>query len=304
MHLNNDKTRGTAAAFGAYVIWGFLVLYWKLIDDIPPLDVICYRIVWTPAFMLALFLAASVPRRIFIGEIKGFFRNPSQMLRMFAASVLISLNWLTYLFAVNNNHVAEASLGYFINPLINFLLSILFLRERLSRAGIAACVFALAGVVTAGIQAGVVPWISLTLALTFAFYGLIKIKINLRAYTSLTVETLTVLPLALIYQIGFADTSFMGYGTTENLLVIGAGVVTAVPLLMFADAVPRISYISMGFIQYISPSITFFLSVFVFREPIPPMKLLGFVLIWLGILIFCVDNVRTARNGAAQNKNG
>jgi chloramphenicol-sensitive protein RarD len=297
MQLNNDKTRGTAAALSAYVVWGFLVLYWKLIDDIPPLDVICYRIVWTPAFMLALFLAASGPRRIFIGELKGFFRNPSQMLRMFAASVLISINWLTYLFAVNNNQVAEASLGYFINPLINFVLSFLFLRERLSRAGIAACVFALAGVVTVGVQAGVVPWISLTLALSFAFYGLIKIKINLRAYTSLTVETLTVLPLALIYQIGFADTSFMGYGAAENLLVVGAGIVTAVPLLLFADAVPRISYISMGFIQYISPSITFFLSVFVLREPIPPMKLLGFALIWLGILIFCVDNVRTARMG-------
>jgi chloramphenicol-sensitive protein RarD len=296
MQLSNDKTRGTATAISAYVIWGFLVLYWKLIDDIPPLDVICYRIIWTPAFVLLLFSVLPKPRGIFIGELKGFFRNPSQMLRMFAASVLISVNWLTYLVAVNNNQVAEASLGYFINPLINFLLSILFLRERLSRAGAAACVFALAGVVTAGIQAGVVPWISLILALSFSLYGLIKIKINLRAYTSLTVETLTVLPLALIYQIGFADTGFMNYGAYENLLVVGAGVVTAVPLLLFADAVPRISYISMGFIQYISPTITFFLSVFLFREPIPPMKLLGFVLIWVGLLIFCADNARTAKH--------
>jgi chloramphenicol-sensitive protein RarD len=297
MQLNNDRTRGSVTAVIAYVLWGLLVLYWKLIEHIPPLDIICYRIIWTPIFMLLLISVIGGWRKTFSRELRDFFRNPSQMLRMFIASLLISVNWFTYLFAVNTDHVAEASLGYFITPLINFILSFLFLRERLSRPGLAACAFALVGVVIAGIQAGVIPWISLTLAISFSLYGLIKIRINLQAYTSLTVETLTVFPFALIYLIGFADAGFMGYGAADNMLVIGAGVVTAAPLLLFAYAVPRISYISMGFIQYIYPSISFFLSVFVFKEPITPMKLLGFVFIWVGILIFCADSARTRGKG-------
>ncbi|MDR2088192.1 MAG: EamA family transporter RarD [Clostridiales Family XIII bacterium] len=294
MQANNERTRGTAAAFGAYVIWGFLVLYWKLIEDLPSLDIICHRIVWTPAFMLLLFLAFGKWRRVFADELGGLLGKPSQALLLLAASLLISLNWLTYLYAVNHGHVAEASLGYFINPLLNFVLSFIFLRERLSRAGAAACVFALVGVVTVGVQAGVIPWISLTLALTFSVYGLIKVRINLRSYTSLTMETLLMLPPALVYLLGFAEAGFMEYGAKENALVIGAGIATAVPLLLFAEAVPKISYISIGFIQYVSPSITFLLSVFLFREPIPPMKLFGFCFIWVGILIFCFDTVRAA----------
>ncbi|MDR2356227.1 MAG: EamA family transporter RarD [Clostridiales Family XIII bacterium] len=295
MQANNERTWGVSAAVGAYLIWGFLVLYWRLIDDLPSLDIICYRIVWTPAFMLLLFAAVGGWRGVFASEVRGLFGNPGQALRLFAASLLISLNWFTYVFAVNHNHVAEASLGYFINPLLNFVLSILFLRERLSRAGAVACVFALAGVIVVSVQAGVVPWISLVLALTFSLYGLIKVRIKLHSYTGLMMETLLILPLALIYLSVFADAGFMGCDAKANALVIGAGIATAVPLLLFAEAVPRISYISVGFIQYISPSITFLLSVFVFREPIPPMKLLGFCFIWIGILIFCIDSVRTAR---------
>jgi chloramphenicol-sensitive protein RarD len=299
MQANNERTRGVFAAFGAYIIWGFLVLYWKLIDDLPPLDIICYRIVWTPACMLLLFLVFGEWRRVFFGEIKGLLGNPAQALRLFAASLLISINWLTYLFAVTRGHVADASLGYFINPLLNFVLSYVFLRERLSRAGAAACVFALIGVTVVGVQAGVVPWISLVLASTFSVYGLIKAGIKLHSYTGLMMETLLMLPLALVYLLIFAETGFMRYGAEANALIIGTGVVTAVPLLLFAEAVPRISYISVGFIQYISPSITFLLSVFLFKETIPPMKLFGFCFIWTGILIFCFDAARAAgRRGA------
>jgi chloramphenicol-sensitive protein RarD len=233
-------------------------------------------------------------RGVFASELKALLHNPRQMLRLFAASLLISINWFFYVFAIDQNHVAEVSLGYFINPLLNFLLSFIFLRERLSRAGLVACAFAFVGVAIVGVQAGVVPWISLALALTFALYGLIKVRINLQAYTSLTIETLTIFPLALACLLGFSEAGFMTYGAAENLLVAGAGIVTAVPLLLFADALPRISYISVGFIQYISPSITFLLSVFVLREPIPPLKLLGFCFIWTGVLIFCISSVRTA----------
>ncbi|MDR2771098.1 MAG: EamA family transporter RarD [Clostridiales Family XIII bacterium] len=295
MKISKDRARGLSAAFGAHIIWGVLVLYWKLIDDLPPLDIICYRILWTPVFMLLLLLVIGKWRGVFFSEIKGLLHNPSQAARLFAASLLISVNWLTYLFAVNNNHVAEASLGYFINPLLNFVLSLAFLHERLSRLGAAACGFALAGVIVAGVQTGAVPWISLTLAATFSVYGLIKVRIKLHSYTGLMLETLLVLPLALVYLLAFAERGFMSYSAGENALVFGAGIATAVPLLLFAEAVPRISYISVGFIQYISPTITFFFSVFLFKEPTSPMKLFGFCLIWIGILIFGFDSIRAAR---------
>jgi chloramphenicol-sensitive protein RarD len=295
MQLSNDQTRGTVAAFGAYGIWGFLVLYWTLIDGLPPLDIICHRIIWTPVFMSLLFLTFGKWRGVFAGEMKKLLGNPSQMLRLFAASLLISVNWLVYVFAVNNGHVAETSLGYFINPLLNFVLSFVFLRERLSRTGIAACGLAFVGVAVVGAQTGVVPWISLALAFSFSVYGLIKIRIDLHSYTGLTAETLLLLPPALIYLTVFSEAGFMTYGVSENLLAVGAGAVTAVPLLLFAEAVPRISYISIGFIQYISPTVTFLLSVFVFKEPIPPMKLVGFCFIWIGILVFCVNAAWTAR---------
>jgi chloramphenicol-sensitive protein RarD len=294
MRLNNDQLQGSVAAFCAYFIWGFLVLYWKLIDDLPPLDIICYRIIWTPVFMSLLFLTFGKWRGVFANEVKGLFRNFPQLLRLFAASLLISANWLVYVLAVNNGYVAEASLGYFINPLLNFILSFVFLRERLSRVGLAACALAFVGVAVVGVQAGAVPWISLALAFSFAVYGLIKVRIDLHSYTGMMMETLLLLPPALIYLTVFSETGFMTYDVSENMLVAGAGIVTAVPLLLFAEAVPKISYTSIGFIQYISPTITFLLSVFVLKESIPPMKLAGFCFIWVGILIFCVNAVRTA----------
>jgi chloramphenicol-sensitive protein RarD len=294
--LDKEQKRGTTAAVIAYTLWGFLVLYWKLITEAPPIDIICYRIVWTPVFVLALLLLAGKWRRNFLDEIRNLAKDWRRIVAVLIASLLISINWFTYIFAVNNEQVAEASLGYFMNPLFNFLLSILFLREKLSRIGGVACAFALVGVIIVSVQAGVPPWISITLALTFSLYGLIKKRINLHSYTSLTVETAVMLPFALVYLLCFSGNGFMAYGAATNALMVGAGIATAVPLLLFAAAVPRISYIATGFIQYLSPTISFLLSVFAFNEPVPAMKLAGFAFIWLGLIIFCYGSIQQANS--------
>jgi chloramphenicol-sensitive protein RarD len=242
--------------------------------------------------MILVFMAVKKWRHTFVKEAKAIVSNHKQFLAVLCAAILIAVNWLTYIIAISDGHVSEASLGYFINPLLNFLLAIVFLKERLTPTGISACIFAFVGVVVITVQAGVVPWLSIILALTFSLYGLIKKEVQLHSYTSLTIETIMVLPFTFVYLIMFSGTGFLPDGSDNIMLAIGAGVVTAVPMLLFAETTKRITYIAVGFVQYVSPTISFLLAVFVFLEPFPPIKLAGFVLIWIGITVFCVGGYR------------
>jgi chloramphenicol-sensitive protein RarD len=193
----------------------------------------------------------------------------------------------------------ESSLGYFINPLLNMIIAIIFLKERMSKFGIIACLLAFCGVMVITLQAGVAPWISLILALTFSFYGLMKKRIPVQSYTSITIETMLATPVALTYLLFFSHSPVIDLrlGLYMNVFLILSGVVTATPLLLFAEATRRISYITVGFTQYVSPTTSFLIAYFLYGESLPPLKLVGFVFIWIGILVYSADSFRSLRKG-------
>lgn len=282
------KYSGLAFGLGAYVLWGIIPLYWKLLPDVPPLNLLFYRIFWSLIFML-LYLAATKKFSQFKVETRTLLEIKRQRVTIVLAALFISLNWGLFIYTVSIGGVQQASLGYYINPLFNVLAGALYLKEPLSRAAKLASLCALTGVVLLTVQTGIFPLNSLLLALSFCLYGLMKKSLPISAMSSITLETLIMTPLALIYF--FAVTQdFMGYGLKTNLLLMGAGAITAVPLLLFANAVKRLSYITLGFIQYINPTIMLLLAVFLFREPYALPQFLAFSFIWLGIIVFVLGN--------------
>lgn len=282
------KYSGLAFGLGAYVLWGIIPLYWKLLPDVPPLNLLFYRIFWSLIFML-LYLAATKKFSQFKVETRTLLEIKRQCVTIVLAALFISVNWGLFIYTVSIGEVQQASLGYYINPLFNVLAGALYLKEPLSRAAKLASLCALTGVVLLTVQTGIFPLNSLLLALSFCLYGLMKKSLPISAVSSITLETLIMTPLALIYF--FAVTQdFMGYDLKTNLLLMGAGAITAVPLLLFANAVKRLSYITLGFIQYINPTIMLLLAVFLFHEPYALPQLLAFSFIWLGIIVFVLGN--------------
>ncbi len=287
------KNKGIYYGLSAYVLWGLITLYWKMIVGVSPLATMCYRILWSFIFMI-LFILVSGKWTQFIQELKLLWKNKAFAGLIALASVLISINWFTFIFAVSAGHVMQASLGYYINPLVNVLLATLFLKERLSRSGLIACLLASIGVIMLSIQTGSVPYASLIMAFSFSTYGLIKRRIPISSVTGLTVETGIILPFALIYIFAFSSVGFMDYPLQTNLLLAGAGIVTAIPLLLFAEAAKSISYITLGFIQYINPTIMLLLAVFLFHETYTVAQFSAFAFIWLGIAVFTYGTLGNA----------
>lgn len=286
--------KGIFLGIAAYVLWGIIPLYWKLLPMVGPLDLLCYRIVWSFVFML-LFILVSGKWRTFHSELSELRQDHKKLIAIILAAIFISINWFTFIYSVSQGRVTEASLGYYINPLVNVLLATVVLKEKLNRAGLVACVFATIGVLLLTIQTGVIPWASLIMAGSFSIYGLIKKGVAVTSYTGLTVETFILLPLALIYLLLFSEQGFMTYDLNVNLLAMGAGVITAVPLLLFAEAAKRISYIVLGFIQYINPTMMLLFAVFLFHEPYTSGQFFAFGFIWLGIAIFTIGNLYSYR---------
>jgi chloramphenicol-sensitive protein RarD len=282
-------------AIATYVLWGALPIYWKQLETVSSLEVLCSRIVWGFGFIFPLTMIIKDWRHIFFQEIQFILREHRTLLAIIGASILITINWFTFIYAVSHDMIMESSLGYFINPMVNVLLAIIFLKERLSKAGVAACILALLGVAVVTVEAGVVPWASLIMAFSFSFYGLIKKGVKVKPFTSLTVETLLVLPFALVYLLFFAEAPMFSHDIHIDVLLILAGVVTAVPLLLFAEATKRISYIAIGFTQYISPTVSFFIAFFLYHESLTSMKLGGFCLIWVGIIVYSLDSILALR---------
>lgn len=278
---------GLVPALGAYLIWGFLPLYLLLVQSVPPFEFVGWRIIWT----LPLCLVIVAFRRQF-PELLAALRSPRSMLALLASAVLIAINWFVYIWAIMEGEVYATSIGYYLNPLLNVLLGTLVLGERLSRRQWLAV--AIAAVAVALLAAGAVTslWISLTLGFSFALYGLVRKQVAVGSLPGLTIESaILLLPAAAIaewYGISPQGSSF-GHDPVMSGLIIFSGVVTAVPLLMFAIAARRMDYSTLGFIQYLSPTIVFFLGLFVFEQPLAPAKLASFVLIWIAVGVFVYD---------------
>jgi chloramphenicol-sensitive protein RarD len=282
-------TKGIAAAVVAYALWGILPVYWKAVQGVPAFEIMCHRTIWSFLFVLLILTA----RRQW-GWLRRARRNPKSLLTFACSACLLALNWFTYIWAVNAGHIVDTSLGYFINPLFSVLLGILFLRERLRLWQGIAIGFAAAGVLFLTLGYGAFPWIALTLALTFGFYGLLRKTAPLGSLEGLSLETalLSVPTLAYLVYLEWLGTSSFGHaGTVTSILLALSGLVTAFPLLMFAYAARRVTLATVGILQYIAPTLQFLLGVFVYREPFTQTRLLGFAAIWISLLIYSIEGV-------------
>ena len=287
--LRNEAALGVLFGLGAYFTWGFLPLYLKTLVSVPATEVLAHRVIWS-----LLLLAAVVAAMRRWQPLVALARDPRTIVLLGITSLLIGVNWLIYIWAVNSGHVLETSLGYFINPLVNVALGVIVLGERLRKAQIGAVSLAAAGVVILAVAQGSLPWISLALAFSFSLYGLIRKMAPADPLTGLLAETALLAPLALIYLVTLGGGSFGQSGSIDLLLIL-SGAVTAAPLLMFAAAGKRLRYATLGLLQYIAPTIQFLLAILLFREPLSAAHLVTFACIWIGLAVYAVDAVRVAR---------
>lgn len=289
--------RGIALGAGAYLLWGVLPIFWKALETVDSLEILAHRIIWS-----VVLLAAIVRLRRSWSQIRNLGRG--SLIRLLIAGSLLSLNWATYIWAVNNGHIVESSLGYFINPLLNVALGVMILRERLDPTQWLAIGIATAGVAYMTIAVGSLPWIALVLAFSFATYALLKKQMMaLGPFESLTVEiTLVVVP-ALIFVVALAfngDGSFGSAGPRTTILLILTGVATALPLLLFGAAATRIPLSTIGLLQYIAPSMQFLIGVFIYNEVVGRDRLIGFVLVWVALAIYTGSGLVRRRRTAPQ----
>ncbi len=281
--------RGVIYAFIAYGLWGILPVFWKMIQTVPAYEVLCHRIVWTLVCVVIVLLFRNQWK-----PAETLLRQRRTLLLLFASSSLISINWLTYIWAVNNGYIVESSLGYFMNPLVNVLLGVVFLGERLRKAQLAAILLAAVGVVYMTVNYGAFPLIALVLAFSFGFYGLIRKVTSLNALEGLGLEMVILLVPAMITLIVLDNrgmASFAYAGRQISILLMLTGLITAVPLGLFASAARRVRLTTMGLIQYITPSLHFVFGVFVYREPFNRTRLTGFIIIWIALLIYTIESM-------------
>jgi chloramphenicol-sensitive protein RarD len=287
-----ETRRGLLLGLAAWVMWGFFPLYWPLLEPAGAAEILAHRVVWSMVLMLGVVLALRK------GALRATFADRRTRWLLAVASVLISINWGTYIWGVNNHHVVEASLGYFINPLVSVLMGVLILGERLRRLQWAALGIAAVAVLALTVEYGHPPWVALILAFSFASYGLAKKKANAGAVESLVVETLFVSPVAIgyiVYLVVTGASTFGSNGGWHVVLMIGTGLVTIIPLLCFGGAATRIPLSTLGLMQYLTPSVQFALGVIVFHEPMPAMRLAGFALIWVSLALFTFETLRHLR---------
>jgi chloramphenicol-sensitive protein RarD len=292
----NQLRRGYLFGLAAYLAWGFFPLYWKVLRPATPLEILAHRVVWSVVFIVVVLAAARNWRFL-----RPLLRRRATLAGIALAAVLIAANWGTYIYGVNSNHVIETSLGYFINPLVTVLLGVLVLGERL-RAGqwVAVGVGALA-VLILTVDYGRLPWIALTLAASFGSYGLVKKRLGLPPAEGLFVESAVLAVPASIYLgvlAGLGRSTFGHVSVVHAVLLALSGVVTAVPLLLFAGAANRIPLSGLGVLQYTAPILQLGLGVLVYHEPMPPARLAGFGLVWLALAIFTWDSLRHLRRNA------
>ena len=285
--------RGIIYGVAAYGIWGFFPVFWKLLVHVSPLELIYHRIIWSFLMLLAI---------IFFLRRWTSFREQAFTLKRIGiytvSALLVGVNWLLYVWAVNSGHIVECSLGYFINPLVSVLLGVIFLRERLRLLQWVSIGFAFAGVLFLSVLYGSLPWIALSLAISFGLYGFIKKTAPLDSLNGLTLETgVLFLPVLVLLCVSELDgrAAFMNMGIGTDILIILTGLVTTVPLLLFSAAAQRIPLSLLGILQYMTPTIQFFLGVFIYKEAFCGMQFIGYAIIWAGLLIFMADAIASSR---------
>jgi len=291
--------KGILYLLAAYLIWGTMPLYWHLLSEITPQEIVSHRILWSAVFMLILSVA------VFKTDFRSILKNRKKMLYLLCTSALITVNWALYIWAVANEHIVDASLGYYINPFINVILGVCFLKERLSKIQLIAIAFAFFGVTYLTISYGTFPFVAIILASTFALYAFLRKKAQVEAMPALTVETAIALPIAL----GFLVMTFINHtnsfqmdGIAKNqdaihyvsvlLLLMLAGPITSIPLYLFGKAAETVSMTTLGFFQYLSPTLQLLIGVFLFGEPFTPAHIVCFCTIWTGVGIYSVYLVR------------
>lgn len=283
---HRGKSVGVLFGVSAYLWWGLVPIYFKAVASVPAWEVLAHRIVWSLFLLLGLLLVQQQ-----WSAFRSIWRSGRTLATLCVTTVLIAANWLIFIWAVATNQVVDASLGYFINPLVNVALGMVFLGERIEKWKGVSVALALAGVAWLTFLHGKLPWLSLALAFTFGVYGLLRKTVPVGALPGLAMETGLLTPLAGLYLIvaGFQDQAVFGSSWGMSVLLAMSGVVTAVPLLWFAGAARRLQLSTLGFLQYLSPTLQFLLAVMVFRESFQPAKAAGFVFIWAGLILYAVN---------------
>ena len=292
--MDKNYRAGILYGLGAYLLWGVLPIYWKLLQHVEAMEILASRFLWSVVFVCFLLLVTG-RLQTFVQETKAIFSTSKTACCMVLAAIMISFNWGIFIWAVEAGRIVETSMGYYINPLMNVLFGVIFLRERLDKLQIAAVACAALGIGVIIVQNGGLPWVAMSLPLTFASYGLLKKIIVAQPLTSIMIETLLISPLAagyLYYLSTQGGNVYQVCDTQTLLLLAGAGVVTATPLLLFTACARKLPLKLVGFLQYISPSITLLLGVFVYGEPFTSTIATAFGCIWLGLVLFIWSQVR------------
>lgn len=290
---NANPRRGYVLGLSAYLLWGLFPLYFKHLDAVPALEIVVHRVLWSALGAGLLLLVWRHP-----GWWRELRAQPGRLAALVLSGLLIASNWLLYVWAVNNQHMLEASLGYYINPLVNVLLGLLLLGERLRPLQWLAVALAAAGVAQQVWQLGSLPWVSLLLALTFGFYGLLRKRVAVAALPGLALETWLLLPLALAWLALHGDAASRQaafWSSAPALWLALSGPVTLLPLLCFNAAARHLPYATLGFLQYVAPTLVLLLAVFHYGEPLAPARLLAFACIWAGLLVYSLDAWRALR---------
>lgn len=288
----SEYSLGLLFGFSSYILWGLFPLYWPLLEPANPLEIVSHRAVWTLVFC-AIVLALTKQLHSTIKILK----NPEKMIGLLATTILISINWITYIWATNNGHVVEAALGYYINPLIIIAFGVLLLKEKMRPLQWLAVAIASVGVVILTIDYGRLPWVAISLALSWGTYGLVKKKLDLGALNGLAIETLiSLIPYGFyLLYLGHQGTGQFGHKALLTSLLITAGAVTAIPLLLFNGSTTRLPYSTIGLLQYITPTIQFSIGVWVRHEAMPAARWIGFIVIWFALAALGTDLVKSSR---------
>jgi chloramphenicol-sensitive protein RarD len=289
--LSKNKL-GLLFGVSAYSLWGAFPLYWPLLEPANPLEIVSHRAVWTLVFCFIVLAATKALKSTLVT-----LKRPTVAIKLFLSSLLISINWLVYIWATNNEHVVEASLGYYINPLIIIGFGVIFLKEKMRPLQWAAVSIATLGVLVLTFDYGRLPWIALALAVSWGSYGLIKKQLGLGALEGLAIETFisSFFYLAYLIYIGNQGTGQFGQGWGLTALLISAGAVTAIPLLLFNGSTNRLPFTTIGLLQYITPTLQFSIGVWVLNEDMPTTRWIGFLIIWAALVALAIDLIKSSR---------